>query len=56
MTYEFLCGEAPFEDTPVMTQRRIARGEMSIPGFVSADARDLIKKVRNRKPTKVICN
>ena len=46
LMYEFLVGEAPFEDTPVMTQRRIARGEMTIPPFVSAEARDLIKKVR----------
>ena len=46
LTYEFLVGEAPFEDTPVMTQRRIARGEMTVPPFVSAEARDLIKKVR----------
>lgn len=46
LTYEFLVGEAPFEDTPVMTQRRIARGEMKVPSFLSADAHDLIKKVR----------
>lgn len=45
LTYEFLVGEAPFEDTPVMTQRRIARGEMTVPSFVSAEAKDLIKKV-----------
>lgn len=45
LTYEFLVGEAPFEDTPVMTQRRIARGDMSIPSFVSPEAKDLIKKV-----------
>lgn len=45
LTYEFLVGEAPFEDTPVMTQRRIARGEMTVPGFVSAEAKDLIKRV-----------
>ena len=45
LTYEFLVGEAPFEDTPVMTQRRIARGEMTVPKFVSAEARDLIEKV-----------
>jgi len=49
LTYEFLCGEAPFEDTPVMTQRRIAKGEMTIPAYVSAEAKDLIKKVRNLK-------
>lgn len=47
LMYEFLVGEAPFEDTPVMTQRRIARGEMTVPSFVSAEARDLIKKVSN---------
>lgn len=45
LMYEFLVGEAPFEDTFVMTTRRIARGEMSIPSFVSAGARDLIQKV-----------
>jgi aurora kinase len=45
LTYEFLCGEAPFEDTPVMTQRRIARCEMTIPRYVSAEAQDLIKRV-----------
>ncbi len=45
LTYEFLVGEAPFEDTPVMTQRRIARGEMTVPNFVSPEARDLIKRV-----------
>lgn len=43
--YEFLVGEAPFEDTPVMTTRRIAKADMRIPSFVSADARDLIQKV-----------
>lgn len=46
LTYEFLVGEAPFEDTPVMTQRRIARADMSIPTWVSPEASDLIKKVR----------
>lgn len=45
LTYEFLVGEAPFEDTPVMTQRRIARADMSIPTWVSPEATDLIKKV-----------
>ena len=50
LTYEFLCGEAPFEDDPRMTQRRIARCEMTVPAFVSAEARDLIKKVRESCP------
>lgn len=45
LTYEFLVGEAPFEDTPVMTQRRIQRGDMQVPSFVSPEARDLIKRV-----------
>ncbi|KAI1761881.1 kinase-like domain-containing protein [Hypoxylon sp. FL1150] len=43
LTYEFLVGEAPFEDAPVMTTRRIARGDMKVPSFVSAEAADLIK-------------
>ncbi|KAK5686431.1 spindle assembly checkpoint kinase [Elasticomyces elasticus] len=54
LTYEFLCGEAPFEDTPVMTQRRIARGEMTVPPFVSADAKDLIKRLLVLDPEKRI--
>jgi aurora kinase, other len=45
LTYEFLVGEAPFEDEPIITQRRIARGEMTVPGFVSPEAKDLIKRV-----------
>lgn len=49
LTYEFLVGEAPFEDTPVMTQRRIARADMTIPSFVSPEARDLVKKVSGAK-------
>jgi len=54
LTYEFLVGEAPFEDTPVMTQRRIARGEMTIPAFVSPEARDLIKRLLVLDPEKRI--
>lgn len=50
LTYEFLVGEAPFEDTPVMTHRRIARAEMTIPSFVSPEARDLIKRVSVSPP------
>jgi len=46
LTYEFLVGEAPFfEDHAVMTQRRIARADMTIPEWVSKEAKDLIKKV-----------
>ncbi|KAH8695914.1 putative serine/threonine protein kinase [Talaromyces proteolyticus] len=54
LTYEFLVGEAPFEDTPVMTHRRIARGDMTIPSFVSPEARDLIKKLLVLDPEKRI--
>jgi aurora kinase, other len=52
LTYEFLCGEAPFEDTQVMTQKRITRCEMTIPAYVSAEARDLIKKLLVLDPEK----
>jgi aurora kinase len=45
LAYEFLVGEAPFEDTPVMTRRRIQRADMTIPSFVSAEAADLMKRV-----------
>lgn len=45
LTYEFLVGEAPFEDTPIMTQKRIARADMQIPEWVSKEAKDLIKRV-----------
>ncbi|KJZ78949.1 Serine kinase ark1 [Hirsutella minnesotensis 3608] len=52
LTYEFLVGEAPFEDTPVMTHRRIARADMRIPSFVSPEARDLIKRLLVLDPEK----
>ena len=54
LTYEFLCGEAPFEDTPVQTHRRIARCEMTVPHFVSKEARDLIQRVGYN--VKLMCN
>ncbi|KAL6246091.1 spindle assembly checkpoint kinase [Rhinocladiella similis] len=54
LTYEFLVGEAPFEDTPIMTQRRIARGDMSVPSFVSAEAKDLIHRLLVLDPEKRI--
>lgn len=54
LAYEFLVGEAPFEDTPVMTQRRIARADMSVPSFVSPEARDLIKRLLVLDPEKRI--
>lgn len=54
LTYEFLVGEAPFEDTQVMTQRKIVRGEYTVPGFVSAEAKDLIKRLLVLDPEKRI--
>ncbi|KAL4925881.1 aurora family serine/threonine-protein kinase [Aspergillus undulatus] len=54
LTYEFLVGEAPFEDTPVMTTKRIQRGDMQVPSFVSPEARDLIKRLLVLDPEKRI--
>ncbi|KAF1843409.1 serine/threonine-protein kinase-like protein [Cucurbitaria berberidis CBS 394.84] len=54
LTYEFLVGEAPFEDTQVMTQRKIARGEYTVPNFVSPEAKDLIKRLLVLDPEKRI--
>lgn len=45
LAYEFLCGTAPFDDTPIETQKRICRADMKIPEHVSHDAADLIKKL-----------
>ena len=45
LAFEFLVGEAPFEDVVHITHRRIARADMKIPSFVSDEAADLIKKV-----------
>lgn len=52
LAYEFLCGEAPFEDTMIMTQKKIARCDMTVPGYVSQEARDLIKKLLVLDPEK----
>lgn len=50
LMYELLVGEAPFEDSQVMTKRKIVRGEYTVPSFVSAEAKDLIKKVCGLRP------
>ncbi|MCJ1395934.1 spindle assembly checkpoint kinase [Xylographa bjoerkii] len=52
LTYEFLVGEAPFEDTQIQTQRKIARCDMTVPAFVSPEAKDLIKKLLVLDPEK----
>lgn len=46
LTYEFLTGEAPFEDTAQMTKRRIVTGDMQpLPSWVSAEAKDFVTSV-----------
>ncbi|KAH6897030.1 kinase-like domain-containing protein [Thelonectria olida] len=54
LTYEFLVGEAPFEDDMIVTQRRIRRNDMTIPSWVSPEATDLIKKLLVLDPEKRI--
>lgn len=55
LMYEFLVGDAPFEDSPVMTQRKIARCDMTVPGFVSPEAKDLIKRVGSSQQRRIPC-
>lgn len=50
--YEFLVGEAPFEDTQVLTYKRIVRCEMTVPSYVSPEAKDLIQKLLVVDPEK----
>ncbi|KAF7546351.1 hypothetical protein G7Z17_g8508 [Cylindrodendrum hubeiense] len=46
LTYEFLVGEAPFEDTPFMTRKRIIKGDMTpLPDSVSTEAKDFVHSV-----------
>lgn len=46
LTYEFLTGEAPFEDSPAMTHRRIAKGDMTpLPASLSKEAKDFVHSV-----------
>ncbi|KAI1828350.1 serine/threonine-protein kinase [Xylaria intraflava] len=43
LTYEFLTGEAPFEDTTVNTQKRILKRDMKpLPASLSPEARDFV--------------
>ncbi|GAA6004096.1 hypothetical protein JCM10207_002424 [Rhodosporidiobolus poonsookiae] len=52
LTYEFLCGQPPFEDLSghQATYRKIVRLEYTIPSHVSPEAADLIKKLLRLKP------
>jgi len=44
--YEFLVGEAPFEDSQVLMYKRIVCCKMLVPSYVSSEAKDLIQRVR----------
>jgi aurora kinase len=46
LMYEFLVGEAPFEDTQVLTYNGIVRCEMTVPSYVSPELKDLSQKFR----------
>jgi aurora kinase len=48
LAYEFLVGNPPFEELSGYgaTYKRIARVDLKIPDFVSAEAKDLITRVR----------
>ncbi|KFY73660.1 hypothetical protein V499_06268 [Pseudogymnoascus sp. VKM F-103] len=52
LMYELLVGEAPFEDTPLLTYKRIVRCEMTVPSFVSPEAKDLINNLLVVNPEK----
>ncbi|RDL30753.1 Uncharacterized protein BP5553_10098 [Venustampulla echinocandica] len=54
LMYEFLVGQAPFEDSIALTHRRIVRCEYTVPQFVSPEAKDLIMKLLVVDPEKRI--
>ncbi|KAI0195338.1 kinase-like domain-containing protein [Xylaria flabelliformis] len=45
LVYEFLVGQAPFDDTPDITRKRIMKVDMTIPAYVSPEAKDLIRSL-----------
>ncbi|OAQ99933.1 hypothetical protein LLEC1_04315 [Akanthomyces lecanii] len=53
LTYEFLTGEAPFEDEPHVTKKRIVVGDMKpLPASVGLEARDFVYSLLEQDPTK----
>ncbi|KAI1193454.1 serine/threonine-protein kinase [Nemania serpens] len=53
LTYEFLTGEAPFEDGIAMTQRRIVKGAMKpLPSRLSPEAKDFVHSLLVLDPSK----
>ena len=45
LLFEFLTGKPPFEGTQSISQRRIMMGDMTVPSFVTPEAKDLIEGV-----------
>ncbi|KAJ2956546.1 hypothetical protein NQ176_g11313 [Zarea fungicola] len=53
LTYEFLTGEAPFEDSPQATKRRIVLGDMKpLPSSISPEAQDFVYSLLQQDPAK----
>ncbi|KAI0537452.1 serine/threonine-protein kinase [Xylaria digitata] len=53
LTYEFLAGEAPFEDSVPMTHRRIMKGDMKpLPSDISSEAKDFVHSLLVLDPSK----
>ncbi|KAJ6782741.1 hypothetical protein PWT90_08296 [Aphanocladium album] len=53
LTYEFLTGEAPFEDEPHMTKKRIVLGDMKpLPSSICPEARDFVYSLLEQDPAK----
>ncbi|EWC47048.1 serine kinase ark1 [Drechslerella stenobrocha 248] len=52
LMYEFLVGAAPFEDSPLETQKRIVKLNFKVPDFVSPEAKDLITRLLRLDPDK----
>ncbi|KAI1375852.1 kinase-like protein [Hypoxylon crocopeplum] len=53
LTYELLTGEAPFEDTYVMTHRRILKCDMKpLPASISSEAKNFVLSLLVLDPTK----
>ncbi|KAK1974572.1 kinase-like domain-containing protein [Colletotrichum cereale] len=51
LTYELVVGQPPFFDTQdCMTQKRITQADMTVPSFVSPEAKDLIQKLLVLEP------
>ncbi|KAI1162534.1 serine/threonine-protein kinase [Nemania serpens] len=53
LTYEFLAGEAPFEDTAAKTPQRIRKGDMKpLPAYISSEAKAFVSSLLVLDPSK----